>query len=508
MTDGEILYDELSTTFAWLWFVIFVSFTFESTVLLILRRDQHPLKARSPALLVITAVGASGLAIWTAIGQMGVDLSCNAAHWMQNIFYPMFILPYFLRARRVVIIFTEARRFHRETLANTERIDQEKHSHFGSFIDDCYNNKGKERLSLSITSVSPRSSNSLLIVNEEPSAWDFEEDQLRKMKGAIADWANQATLLRWFAIYMIPFVVLSVIDTIFKGGTHLLPSISASTGDGVSGKCDMTSIAMKVTTILLWIIIHTLEASVFAYYYRKLSTVLKEFHTQQEFALIFAAEILYTLIFIVLLILIANMNLDEVDHSVEYVVMSRSAYFVCVTILWPTYSTYFGTQAPKFPNRSVLKSLHNVLQDPLALKYFYNYLHNDETSSTLLQFWMEVDMFRENVDDCQNMGKLPDFSVVRKLFYTYFEPSTDNKECFLANPDSLRHREVMARIIPRRIVDEMLTEINRCECEGLTCGEDVFGDAKFIAFKLLENDYRLFLRSKECKDLLYHLDGQ
>jgi len=202
------------------------------------------------------------------------------------------------------------------------------------------------------------------------------------------------------------------------------------------------------------------------------------------------------------------MDLNEIDHSVEYVVMSRSAYFSCVTILWPTYSTYFGTQAPKFPNRSVLRSLHNVLQDPLALKYFYNYLRNDETSSTLLQFWMEVDMFRENMDDYREMGQVQDLSIVRKLFFTYFDPGTDDMETVLVNPESLRHREVMARIIPRKFIDEMLDEINRCEKEGITCGENLFEDAKFIAFQLLENVYRLFLRSKECKDLLYHLNGQ
>jgi len=370
---------------------------------------------------------------------------------------------------------------------------------FGSYIEDTHS-KSRERIARSFASISPRSNESLLLNMEDTSSMDLEEYQREKIREVIADWANQGTLVLWFGMTMIPFVIISIIDTSLDGKTHLLPSISAN-------KCDMGSKLMEIMTILLWIFIHIGEASVFAWYFHKLSTVLKEFHTRQEFALIFAAEILYTTIFVALLVSI-NTNIEKINHAVDFVVMSRSAYFICITILWPTYSTYFGTQAPMFPNRSVLKSLHNVLQDPLALNYFHNYLRDDETSLTLLQFWMEVDMFRENTLDHEELGEPIEQNSARALFCNYFRSGTDDIQILNTKPESQKHQEIMMRIIPRRTVNEIFSEIKRCENEGLSYGQDLFDDAKLIVFQRLENVYRLFLRSKECKDLLYHLNGQ
>jgi len=405
----------------------------------------------------------------------------------------------------VIAIFSQARRFHRQTLVKSERNNQAIRNVYGSFLEEPQS-KRHERLPMSISSLSPRSptfrsNDSLLINNDDSSSWDFDEYQRKKIKEAITDWGNQRTLLLWFGITMIPFIIVSVIDTILKGKTHLLPSISAE-------ECDMSSTPMEVMTILIWIIIHITEASVFAYYYRKLRTVLKEFHTQQEFALIFAGEIIYTTIFVALLASITHLDTSNINHAVDFVVMSRSALFTCISILWPTYSTYFGTQAPKFPNRSVLKSLRNVLEDPLALNYFYNYLRNDETSLTLLQFWMEVDMFRENAYDIEEMAVPRDDSSARKLFHNYFQSNTEELQILKMKPESQKNREVMMRIIPRKIVNDMLGEIKRCEHGELPYRDDLFEDAKLIAFKNLETVYHLFLRSKECKDLLYHLNGE
>jgi len=472
--------------------------------LLIYRRNEHPLKARTPVLLCITAIGAVGMALWTALGLLGYEPSCIEVHWVQNIFYPMFILPYFFRAQRVIKIFTHARRSHNYALAYAERKNS---AGFGTLIGEGDQGGREPRFSLTSNSSSIQSNNSLVIAGEEFGETGVEDVVLKKMRGVIEDWANQAKLLRWFALCMIPFIVISIIDTIFNGRAHLLPSISAGNGPSRSDKCDLKTFTMEVVTIVFWVLIHSLEASVFTYYYRKLNTILKD-HTQQEFALIFVAEVIYTLIFIALLIPMPNLQLNEIDQSVQYVVMSRSALFICVTILWPTYSTFFGTEAPMFPNRSVLSSLHNVLQDPLAFKYFSAYLKNDENSSILLQFWMEVELFQENIDDHELSGLHQTSCEARKLFHTYFEDiGRDIGRCLL-NPDSQQQRDVMMRIIPQAIVEEIFSEIERCESGNLLCGRDVFEDAQIIAFQLLKDVYRLFLRSKECKDLLRHVNGE
>jgi len=490
------------------WLVAFFSLTSLSTILLIWRRNEHPLRARCPGLLYITAIGAVGMSLWTGLGFMGYEMSCAGSHWAQNIFYPMFILPYFFRAQRVITIFSQARRFHDHTLSYSEQNDQKNRIGFGCFSDD--NLKGI----LNSTS-SEKSSNSLLRKCDDGET-SFEEEALKRMKGAIEHWANQPKLLLWFAVYMVPFVVLSIIDTLLNGKTHILPSISAGLDpSSPSESCDLETHGMKVMTIGVWITIHTIEAIVFAYYYRRLNMVLKEFHTQQEFAIIFIAEVIYDLIFIALLISSAKLDFLTIARAVDYVVMSRSAFFICVTILWPTYSTFFGTQAPMFPNRAVLRSLHNVLQDPLALKYFYNYIENDETSSVLLQFWMEVEMFRQNIDDQEATGSCAFITgqhqtsyQARKLFHCYFEDPRKDIDTFLINPDPERQMEIMMRIVPRAIVEEILGEIEKCERGELLCTQELFEDAQIISFQLLQKAYRLFLRSKECKDLLYHFNGE
>jgi len=503
-----------SKALALLWVITFFSLTLATTLLLIWRRNEHPLKARTPVLLCITVIGAVGMALWTALALIGFEPSCNGAHWVQNIFYPMFILPYFFRAQRVIAIFAQARRSHNQALAYAERKNR---AGFGTFVSEGEPGPRETRLSLCSNQSVRSRSNSLLVASEEFGATGIEDVVVKKMTGAIEEYANQAKLLRWFGLWMIPFIFISVIDTLCHGNSHLLPSISAGKGSLASEKCDLKTPEMKVASIIVWILIHTLEASVFTYYYRKLRTVLKEFHTQQEFALIFVAEVIYTLIFISLLIPIANLNLDDIDHSVEYVVMSRSAYFMCVTILWPTYSTFFGTEAPMFPNRGVLSSLHNVLQDELAFKYFYAYLKNDETSSIYLQFWMAVDLFQENIDNHEmtgdaltytSAGQVQTSCEARKLFQTYFTASGRDIETYFLNPDSKRQREVMMGIIPHNTVDDILAEIERCENGNLLCGRDVFEDAQNIAFQHLNDVYLLFLRSKECKELLHHVNGE
>jgi len=497
-----------------LWLITFFFLTLATTLLLIWRRNEHPLKARTPILLCITVTGAVGMALWTALELLGFELSCNGAHWVQNIFYPMFILPYFFRAQRVISIFAQARRSHNHALAYAERKNR---AGFGTLVSEAEPGIKETRLSLS-NNLSARSrTSSLLAASEEFDATGLEDAVVKKMTGDIEDYTNQAKLLRWFGLWMIPFIFISVIDTLCHGKAHLLPSISAGKGSLASDKCDIKTPAMKVVTIIVWILIHTLEASVFTYYYHKLSTVLKEFHTQQEFALIFVAEAIYTLIFIGLLIPIGYLDPDDIDHSVEYVVMSRSAYFMCVTILWPTYSTFFGTEAPMFPNRGVLSSLHNVLQDELAFKYFYAYLKNDETSSIYLQFWMAVDLFQENIDNHEitgdaltwtSVGQFQTSCEARKLFHNYFTASGKDIDTYLLNPDSQRQREVMMRIISQHKVDEIFAEIERCENGNLLCGRDVFEDAQNIAFQHLRDVYLLFLRSKECKELLHHVNGE
>jgi len=204
-----------------------------------------------------------------------------------------------------------------------------------------------------------------------------------------------------------------------------------------------------------------------------------------------------------LLIPMINLHPDEIDHSVQYVVMSRSALFICITVLWPTYLT-LGTEAPMFPDCCVLSSLRNVLQNELALQYFRDFLKNDKTSSNFLRFCEDVVSFQEKVDDHELKELRQASCEARELFNTYFEArgkDTDTKS------DSQEQPEIR-RIIPRAAVDEILAEIKRCESGNLLCGRDVFKEAEIKVFQHLEFKYQYFLRSNECKALLHLVNSE
>lgn len=544
--DGNFFHHDNTRQFSVAWLVIFLTATFAMTVLMVIRRNQHPLRARTPVLLVCFVLGATGMATWAALTGPSriMTLSCAQTHWVQNIAYPCFILPYFFRAERVIRVFAQARKVHDTTVAKGDRSSLSKSkSKRNSGIIQMQTDDGQPLLQaeeqlfrrdmLSFTSVGSNAS-------ARTDRSEMEAQQLAALRAEIADWANEWAVFRRFGLILLAFVMVSVLDTVLDGGTHFLPAISAS-------GCDMIG-NMKYVSIIGWTVLHLVEACIFLYYYRLLSTVLKEFHTRQEFVLVFFAEVLFTVIFVGLLL--TQLTNREITDSVDYVVMSRSAILICISVVWPVYATYFGHHAPLFPNRMVVKSLEHVLTDPLALKHFHEYLQTDD-NLIFLQFWMEVDMFKgmeacesdtdgEILNSHASRGRLetgdsstmrrnarPNLSApednntpeARRIFVTYFtapEDLRDDNDRLLnengeeeIDPETLhRNRAVMKKTVPVAIIRPILEEIKRCEQQNLSVTCDIFHGAQATVFDKLQDSHHLFLRSQECKDLLYHLNGQ
>jgi len=542
--DGDFFHRENTQRFSIAWLVIFLTATVAMTVLMVIRRDQHPLRARTPVLLVCFVLGATGMATWAAITGPGqiAQLTCVETHWVQNIAYPLFILPYFFRAERVIRVFAQARKVHDTTVTKGERPSLSKSKRNSGNIQvptDDGPLLAEEQLfrrdMLSFTSVGSSAST-------RTDRSEMEAQQLAALRAEIADWANEWAVFRRLGLILLGFIMVSVLDTVLDGGTHFLPAISAS-------GCDMIG-NMKYVSIIGWTVLHLVEACVFLYYFRLLSTVLKEFHTRHEFVLVFFAEVLFTVIFVGLLL--TQLTNAEITDSVDYVVMSRSAILICISVVWPVYATYFGHHAPLFPNRMVVKSLEHVLTDPLALKHFHEYLQLDD-NLVLLQFWMEVDMLKgmnsftedeteseyhhSHVDsrgrfDTEDSNTLrrnarpvldhPEENITpdaRRIFVTYFTPPEDlredNDRLLDENgeedidPETLaRNRAIMTRNVPAGIIRPILLEIRRCERENQSVSKDIFHGAQQTVFDKLQDSHHLFLRSQECKDLLYHLNGQ
>jgi len=264
---------------------------------------------------------------------------------------------------------------------------------------------------------------------------------------------------------------------------------------------------------LSWIFIHVGEALAFCYAVKQLEPVWKEFHTRQEFVFILVVDVLFTFVFVVLLIL--KLDKGIIFKAVDYVVMARSASFLLISVVWPTYCTYFSIDAPIFPNRSCIESLQSVLTNPLACRYFYLYCQNEDSMSVMLEFWMEIELFEDSWKDESQGDMNPNF-LSRRIYEKYFDMSLMptmisanlDLEGQLREEDEFKMQNVMDKIVTESAIRDLAYELDRCESSNLTVERFIFSDLQMQVEESLESHYKLFLRSRECKELLQELNVQ
>jgi Regulator of G protein signaling domain len=101
----------------------FVCFVIVHTLML-RRLKQQPLRARSPALLIFSSIGAALLMVYATIDARTKmsDAECHIVHLFTVVGYALYMLPYFLRAYRLWHCF----QLNRETLSNQGQFFESK----------------------------------------------------------------------------------------------------------------------------------------------------------------------------------------------------------------------------------------------------------------------------------------------------------------------------------------------------------------------------------------------
>ena len=193
---------------------------------------------------------------------------------------------------------------------------------------------------------------------------------------------------------------------------------------------------------------------------------------------------------------------------VLYLALMRGMGFFMISILWPLYKSYFiNDYAPDIPTQDVVASLRNILEDLDAINYFRRFL--EETNSQhLLDFWMEIDLFKSACDD----DEIEDiYAAAHKIFQKYFDFNQHSKAAL-----SIRHVIDSKEIIRSgskpnkktfcRAINKMFDPKFRDRTQVLP---NVFDHPQRVIFENMEEmHFKLFLRSQHGKELLASVAGQ
>lgn len=292
-------------------------------------------------------------------------------------------------------------------------------------------------------------------------------------------------LYKWFAFSITPFVILSIVNCFTN--VHMLPTV-------VADECDSTTDTLRTFTSVFWISWHLLEAIVLLVFLRLLKNVWKEFSIMKELTQITLICGLFSICFAVFLLL-RYVNSDKFPVDISYLVLSRGAAFFLVTIVWPTYRTYFRIDAPAFPSRTVLSSLGKILTDQAAMKYFTEFMRFNKTDD-LLTFWMEVDMFRgeHEVDEDYSVAQTEEVrKEAQAIMYKYF--TSDHNE-----GNANFQAQTVVSTIDGHTAEMIRRTIQNEDSYGLG---NVFDEAQAQVYNRMDrSEYQLFLNSCECKELI------
>jgi len=422
------------------WNILWIS----NTVLFIRRRTRHPLISRSPILLFFTSIAIFFLTNWSILTNVFKPfLHCIGTHWLNNICYPMFVLPYLLRATRLHSVF-KIRRPSIPSVTSTSNIQDERERGLSS----------------------PRSARFSVGSEYEASPFDLSTPKRRPWFGALR---SQRDLLRWFLLLMLPFIIISLVDTFNSETIHFLPEY-------LSG-CDNGPTWGNFTTIV-WTVIHVSEVLGFGYLCFYLRPFWRSFDTTQELVVVAILCCIFAISFILMKWL--DVEEDEKTAAVSMLVISRGVGCFLASIVHPTYATYFSSLIPSFPDRQILSSLDMILNDEDAFDSFREFM-SKTPAMCLLEFWVEIELLR----DCEE-NELEEGA--EKLFEKYFAPQQETQYW----------RYLFDSAITQNTLERLQVLV-----KDRNFTKDMYDEAQDEVFcQMQEKDYSLYLRSKECKRFL------
>ena len=173
--------------------------------------------------------------------------------------------------------------------------------------------------------------------------------------------------------------------------------------------------------ISAWAIIHGIEIFILILIVYWIRLVWRAFSVKQELMIVAVIDMVFCACMIGF-----KPQSDSVDDGVliSYLILMRGTGFFMITILLPLYKTYqIVTWIPDIPTQDVITSLQAILDDMDACVYFRQFM-TEQDSQHLLDFWMEIDLFK---DACYN-EEIDDLHfAASKIFKKYFDLDNHSK---------------------------------------------------------------------------------
>lgn len=445
--------------------------------------------------------------IWACIGLLYAPswLGCEASHIFNNIMYPLLILPYFFRAFRIKKIYDEATTTHNQYNRDMNIF---RSARTGSILSANLNHYVEETKSNSQIS----QQHTIQSIKSMENGGDRDKDNKKLVKQRSNSMLSQANdssfnfddaisysqkldkrLIKWFLVFLIPFGIISITNY-FTTSNHLLPTFIKS--------CDDYN---PSSAIFVWVIIHAIEIFILILIVYWIRLVWRAFSVKQELMIIAVIDMVFCACMIGF-----NPTIDTIDDGVLilYLILMRGIGFFMITILLPLYKTYtLVTWIPDMPTQDVITSLQAILDDMDACVYFRQFM-TEQDSQYLLDFWMEIDLFK---DACYNQEIDDIHFAASKIFKKYFDSNNLSKGAtsiryIINSKERIKDKHKSNKKTYCKAINKMFDENNSRKVE---IHPNIFDHPHRVIFEHMENThYRLFLRSQYCKQLLAAVAGQ
>mmetsp|Transcript_13728 Transcript_13728/g.33561 ORF Transcript_13728/g.33561 Transcript_13728/m.33561 type:complete len:573 (+) Transcript_13728:154-1872(+) len=379
-----------------LWTAVYLIAFVLGSFLLYCHREVQPIKFRGARIVFLSSLGCFVLTVTYAASYFrrlkGFDTEayCVISGWLEWIFYPMMLLPYYLRAYRGLRIDRSVLK----ALRGRQRVT----SH-GSSEDDTRAGGGGEwhESKAVISSImgwgsGEKKSSGDGAADEYENAPEFAGDLVyweRKAAPRLTEWVLLKFCFRCIFVVMIIKAVVDVICWLALGppmGVHTAAFCTYS----------------LVTRSGIYSTMHVLETVVLAHMVRSLKSdwLGARFYRKLEFGLFLTVWLMCCVgigVFCVAVWIGAMPNVDLGDIIIG-IMMIRNTLVFAISHFWVVVLTFDGNLAHQhaLPLSSCqsLTSLASILQDINCMQYFREYLMSLSQVEILL-CWMEIDLLRD-----------------------------------------------------------------------------------------------------------------
>eukprot|EP01113_Clastostelium_recurvatum_P031314 TRINITY_DN3897_c0_g1_i1.p1 TRINITY_DN3897_c0_g1~~TRINITY_DN3897_c0_g1_i1.p1 ORF type:complete len:471 (+),score=135.89 TRINITY_DN3897_c0_g1_i1:181-1593(+) len=349
-----------------------------------LRRNRQPIKARSPLLLICSALAGFLLLVYMALRTVISDLiPCPTTYYVAIFFFILYFIPWLMRCYRLYRVFD---------------FNVAKSNMFSMPL-----------LSTTVSSYSSSSSSSTAPMTLKGRNEDEEHSPSKDEFQRIID--KRATLTEMYMLRLLFIIMIAV--AVILGALHAgLSTTHLATG---TAGCNIT----ERWTVLAVSALVVLMVIVFIFLVFKMKYVSDAFSINNELKLVCLIATLFVTVNLVL------MSLDDYAWpKTPYIGYITGSLVICgllISVGWPLWRSFFPkkggddmqlkqlgddtfTLPPRNPDFFVFVEF---LKDPEARRSFQEFLVNEFSVENIL-FWQDVQTFRLSGDNPADLQRISD----------------------------------------------------------------------------------------------------